>query len=38
MMADTIFHMTQYLRKRGPILVRATRGHFTKMHLFNTVK
>lgn len=28
-MADTICHMTQYLKKRGPILVMATRGHFT---------
>lgn len=28
-MADTICHMTQYLKKGGPILVMTTRGHFT---------
>nr|XP_054606147.1 uncharacterized protein LOC129166788 [Nothobranchius furzeri] len=27
-MADTICHMTQYLKKKGPILVLTTRGHF----------
>lgn len=25
-MADTIYYMTQYLRKKGPIPVKATRG------------
>lgn len=32
-MAATIFYMTQYLRKKGPIPVRATRVHFANMHL-----
>ena len=27
-MADTICYMTQYLKKKGPIPVRAIRGHF----------
>lgn len=33
-MADTICYLTQYLRKRGPILVRATRGHFVNLLCF----
>lgn len=28
-MADTICYMTQYLKKKGPILVRTTRCHFS---------
>lgn len=28
-MADTICYMTQYLRKKGPIPVMTTRGHFS---------
>lgn len=30
-MADTIYYMTQYLRKRGPIPVMTTRGHYTAL-------
>lgn len=30
-MADTICYLTQYLRKKGPILVGATRGHFVDL-------
>lgn len=26
-MADTLYNMTQYLRNRGPILVRTTKGY-----------
>lgn len=38
-MADTICYMTQYLRKKGPILVRTTRGHFsTSMLTFACTK
>uniref|UniRef100_A0A3Q1EBH4 Uncharacterized LOC110949986 n=1 Tax=Acanthochromis polyacanthus TaxID=80966 RepID=A0A3Q1EBH4_9TELE len=29
-MADTICYMTQYLKKKGPIPVMTTRGHFTQ--------
>lgn len=32
-MADTICYMTQYLKKKGPIPVMNTRGHFTALIL-----
>ena len=32
-MADTLCYMTQYLKKKGPIPVSTTRGHFTALIL-----